>query len=523
MARSPRNAWIVVGLLTAVGAGLRIIVAHQPVFADELSTYWIVVHHGLGDVLRLLYSVGRIQHAEISPPLSFLASWVTTRLGHSPELLRLPALLAGTASIPLVFLLGARTVGRRAGLLAAALTTLSPFMIYYSAEARAYGLMMCFVVSAILCLLCALDSGRRVFWVAFAVLSAAAFLTHYTAAFVLAAAVLWGLWFEPAARRSLLISVLGAGLLIVPWIPGLIEDMRSPTLRILSALSPFNGGAVRIDFEHWAIGYPYSSVGGLRALPGTIALLLLALAAALVLASLIGARRRLPEQRALVRRLSARRASPRERRIALVVLLLVATPGAELLLSAFGRHLIGVRDMAASWPFLALTIAAVIAALSRPVAVIAAGLVVVAFGLGAAKMLDARFARPDYRGAAAIVTAMARPGDVVLDETPTPGPLTGFDASYGGSLPVLRARWPAERDHPFTFTDPIVPIATGIDRAVRAAGGHRVFVVTPDFRGSTAQADLLGAPFPPPYRLLHQRRFPGIEPTLVLVYGPGSR
>ncbi|MFX7874616.1 hypothetical protein ABTK18_19575, partial [Acinetobacter baumannii] len=86
------------------------------------------------------------------------------------------------------------------------------------------------------------------------------------------------------------------------------------------------------------------------------------------------------------------RASPRERRIALVVLLLVATPGAELLLSAFGRHLIGVRDMAASWPFLALTIAAVIAALSRPVAVIAAGLVVVAFGLGAAKMLDARFA-----------------------------------------------------------------------------------------------------------------------------------
>ena len=74
------------------------------VFADELSTYWISARHSLGGVLSLLYSTGRIQHAEITPPLSFLASWLTTRLGGSPELLRLPALLAGTATIPLIFL-----------------------------------------------------------------------------------------------------------------------------------------------------------------------------------------------------------------------------------------------------------------------------------------------------------------------------------------------------------------------------------------------------------------------------------
>ncbi len=35
-----------------------------------------------------MYGTGRIHHAEITPPLSFLASWLTTRLGSSPELLR---------------------------------------------------------------------------------------------------------------------------------------------------------------------------------------------------------------------------------------------------------------------------------------------------------------------------------------------------------------------------------------------------------------------------------------------------
>src|SRR5947209_14693246 len=180
---SPEAAGVVV--LTAAGAVLRILLARQSVFADELSTYWISVRHSLGGVLSLLYSTGRIQHAEITPPLSFLASWLTTRVGSSPELLRLPALLAGTATIPLIYRLGVETVGRRAALLAAALTTFAPFMIYYSAEARAYGLLMFLVTGAILSLLLALRIGRRRYWGLYAVCAAAAFYDHYTALFVL--------------------------------------------------------------------------------------------------------------------------------------------------------------------------------------------------------------------------------------------------------------------------------------------------------------------------------------------------
>ncbi len=53
--------------------------------------------------------------AEITPPLYFLLAKLATYIAVTPEMLRLPSLLAGTASIPLTYLLGARTLGRRAG------------------------------------------------------------------------------------------------------------------------------------------------------------------------------------------------------------------------------------------------------------------------------------------------------------------------------------------------------------------------------------------------------------------------
>src|SRR5436305_1528130 len=132
--RTSRWAWlradaVIVALLVTVGAVIRFLAARQSLFADELSTYWIVATHGLGGVMSLLYGSSAIQHAEITPPLQFVLSWLTSQLGHSPELLRAPSLIAGVATIPAVYLLGLRTVGRRAALLATALTTLSPFMI----------------------------------------------------------------------------------------------------------------------------------------------------------------------------------------------------------------------------------------------------------------------------------------------------------------------------------------------------------------------------------------------------------
>ena len=496
---------IAVAVLTVAGAVLRVLVARQSVFADELSTYWISARHSLGGVLSLLYSSGRIQHAEITPPLSFLASWLTTRPGDSTELLRLPALLAGTATIPLVYVLGLRTIGRRAALVAAALTTFAPFMIYYSAEARAYGLLMLFVCGAVLAMLLGLETNRRRHWVLYAVCSAAAFYTHYTSLFVLAVALVWLLLTQPQVRRAAMLANAGAFLLVVPWIPGLIADMRSPTVKILSALSPFTADAVRIDIEHWSVGYPYSVIG-LRELPGTAALILLGVAAVLAAVGLAWRAR------------GGYRPRP-SRLIWLVFALMLATPVGEALASASGNHIIGVRDLAASWPFLALFSSALAVAAGRRVGVSAGLLAVLAFLVGAVRMLEPRFQRPDYQGSASFVAAHARPGDVVIDMTGSlsPGPLTGFGIVFHRDLPVIRARSPAESDHPFTVFDPIVPIPSAAREAARVARGHRIWVVYPTL-ASTERINPVPTGLPASYRLDGLHRFPGIEPTLVAVY-----
>src|SRR5215207_5719297 len=173
---------LIVAALTAVGVALRLAVAQQSLFADELSTRFVVAGRGLADVVSVVHT-----DAEITPPLYFVATWLTTRLGLTPELLRAPSLLAGAVAIPLVYLLGVRTVGRRAALVGAALTTFSPFMVFFSAQARGYELMIALVLGSTLCMLVAVERGGARWWAAYAACACGAVYTHYTSTFALAA------------------------------------------------------------------------------------------------------------------------------------------------------------------------------------------------------------------------------------------------------------------------------------------------------------------------------------------------
>ena len=517
--RLPSPPVLAVAALTALGFTLRLVLARQSLFADELSTYWISAQHSLGGVLSLMYGTGAIKHAEITPPLYFLLAWLTSQFGHSAEWLRLPSLIAGTSTIPIVYTLGLRTVRRRAALVAAAATAVAPFMVYYSGDARAYAVMMLTLLVSTLSMVLALDTGRVRWWVLYAVSACAAFYSHYTSAFVLAAQLAWLWWAQPAARRRAAVATAAAAAGVVPWIPGLLQDLNSPTLEILNALSPFTFTDVRIDFAHWLVGYPETFSGSLTRLPGRPALVLFLLAAILAGAALLPAIRAGGVRAKL---------AALDRRIVLVLVLAVATPIAELILGALGKSVLSVRDLAASWPYLALAGGATLAAGRPRLAAAAAALALIAFAWGSAKMLGGDFQRPDYQGAASYVSRALRPGDVVVDETGalSPGPLTGFDVVLHQTLPIVRAEAPAERDHPFGFSDPIVPLQAAVDQAVAEAHGHRVFLVTNAF--VTNIAALAGrinpAPsqFPANYHLTAERAFAGLGGTLVAAYAPSS-
>jgi len=195
--------------------------------------------HGLHGVLSLIYGTSAIKHAEITPPLSFVASWVTLHLGHTPVALRLPSLLAGTLTIPAVYLLGTRTVGRRPALVAAALATVSPFMIFYSTEARAYGLLMLLVTGSTLSMLLAVDTGRRCG--GGCTQRARRWRSGRTTPAYSCSPPSWrGPVGASGARRAALLATLGAVVGVLPWLPGFFDELRSPTLKILSALAPFD-------------------------------------------------------------------------------------------------------------------------------------------------------------------------------------------------------------------------------------------------------------------------------------------
>jgi 4-amino-4-deoxy-L-arabinose transferase-like glycosyltransferase len=497
-------ALLIVALITGLGAALRLVVGGQSMFADELSTYWIVAGRSLGDVLSVVRT-----DAEITPPLYFVATWLTTRIDLAPELVRAPSLIAGIATIPLVYVLGLRTAGRAAGLVAAALTALSPFMVYYSAEARGYALMIALVVLSTIALLAAVDGGRARWWVAYGACACLAVYTHYTSVFALAAQLLWLLWAHPEARRPALLASAAAAIAFLPWAGGLHGDLTSATTDILSALSPLTWSFVRTSLLHWAIGYPYAIESTrILALPGELALVLLAVAGLAALAGLMAARSS--------RSARGARAGGLDRRLVLLVVLAVSVPLGTAVASAVGSNILGTRNLAASWPAFALCLAAFLVAGGPRLGPLAAALAIAAFAIGAVKLLGPDFRRPDFQGVAAAIDRAAAPADVVVDGAPfSPA---GVPGALDAALERPHERFYLGRDEveydPFRILAPAPPTEDVIERAVAAAGGRRLFMA---FTRGSPLIDEAVAALPPGYRRADERTYPGLVPLVLLV------
>lgn len=506
--------------LTAVGLALRVANLGESFIGDELSTLWILDRStGLGDLLSSIRS-----NDEITPPLYFVLAWLAMKLGPEPEWLRLPSLIAGTVTIPMVYVLGLRTVGRVAGLIGAAVIALSPFMIYYSTEARAYALMIALVAGSTLALLAAVETRRARWWAVYAVCSLGALFSHYTCAFVLAAQFAWVLLAHRDSARPLFLANLGVLAGFAPWIPGFIADNTSPTTEILSRLVPFTLDGVSDSITYWAIGYPYIK---LEVVPGDLATVLLAagLGLALVAAAVRGVGWLRRSDAGIVA--SARRAPPR---VILIVMLALATAAGEIFFSAIGSDIIGSRNLNASWPALALTIGALLTAAGPLVGVLCAAAVLTGFAVGAAKTLDSASARVDSKGAADVIEARWEPGDVIVDTYfLTPVPLTALDVYLPQTNPEYRLGLPLS-DEPFAFGDPVPPPDRLINEALEAGKGRSIFLVAPlpgtRVAGGVSEAEALQAQrenfaarflarAEPKFEITHKETVDGLAPIAV--------
>jgi mannosyltransferase len=224
-----RAFWIVAGL-TALAAALRFAtLGVQSYHHDEIVTASRVLRAGFGHAME---AVG---FSESAPPLYYALAWLWTQLTGTGEVgLRSLSALAGVATVPVAFLLGAELRGRRAGIAAAALVAVNPMLVWYSQEARGYALLSLLTAVAALYFVRALnrphgdvpspggpyghsiDGTSRRDLTLWGVASALALATHYFAVFPVALEALWLLRRRGRAALTGLAIVAATGLLLAP-------------------------------------------------------------------------------------------------------------------------------------------------------------------------------------------------------------------------------------------------------------------------------------------------------------------
>lgn len=463
---------LLLALLVALGLLLRLASFGDSAYGDEVGTVYIVTGHGLGRVIYLLSG----HTTEVTPPLFFVVAWISSQLfGTSIESLRLISLLSGLATIPLTYLLGRFTLGVRAGLLAAALVALSPFITFYSTEARPYALLLVLCLVSTLALLRALRSGGRAWWVVYAVASCAAIYTHFTAVFLLLVQFAWALVIYPRSRGPLLAANLGAAIGFAPWIPTLIKDLRTPDADLHALFEPLTLHGIRIDLGQLWIGSPFQPVTTIPGVLG-IVLVLAGLGVAAGAAALGRRQRRTPTPLG------------RKRDVVLIVLLALAVPAAVALYSSVRTSVWNPKDLISSWPGFAVLLGATAAAARPAWRMLAPALLVAAFAIGAVKMLHSSYHRPNYDAAVAYIRHAGNVRDPVVNWPDlTPGPPSELDVAFdfvAGSRhnPVIRLGLaPLQtvlKARPFTGSPPQTGEVVARE-AARLAGSGKLFLVLP--------------------------------------------
>jgi len=218
--RSAQNTGLGPGFLimaTALAAVLRLYeLTGQSLWVDEMLT-WQMIRPGIpaGFWEQILDS--------IQGPLYMAVVWPLVRLQDSALMLRLPAALAGIATIPLFGLVVTRLLEGRAARLAVLLLAVNPFHVWYSQEGRGYAFLVMFSVLMALAFLALTrersGTGRAVL---FALATAGAVLSNLGGMFLWVGMGLGLLLFHfPSHKRQwgLWGLAFGVGLLLVaPWL-----------------------------------------------------------------------------------------------------------------------------------------------------------------------------------------------------------------------------------------------------------------------------------------------------------------
>ena len=168
----------------------------------------------------------------------------------NPDSARYLSIVIGLAAMVAIWRLARRMVGKTGGLVALGFATVSPFMVWYSTEIRAYGLVILFVALTMLAYVRLVAQPSLSRWLGLFLSALGGLFTHYYFVFFLAIVGVFLLRSGIlAANRRVSVAVTALAMVaMVPWVLSLRLDLRG------------DWGASRLsEFGIQGLGYTYFS------------------------------------------------------------------------------------------------------------------------------------------------------------------------------------------------------------------------------------------------------------------------
>jgi hypothetical protein len=211
------TAPVVVAALVVLGAfGLRIWRLGVPSFWWDDAYSTMVASRGLSEI------VSTLAREDFHPPLHYFLLHYWMRLaGLSEFALRFPSVAAGVLTVAAANATARRLFTSNAAPIAATVFAISPFLWYYSQEARMFSLAVLFATLAVYFCARAAQTGHWVDWGAYGLFVALGLWDFYYSVFLPIACGMWILLAYRDARQvwRWLIASAAAGVCYLPWVP----------------------------------------------------------------------------------------------------------------------------------------------------------------------------------------------------------------------------------------------------------------------------------------------------------------
>jgi len=214
---------LIPGILGLLGLVVRLFrLDHKSLFIDELMEVFVASK----DIPGMMDGIA----VHLSPPLDYMLLRIPLFFGNSDYLLRLNAVIFGSAAVVIFYLLVKELFNFEIGLISALLLIFSKYHIYYSQEVRMYSLFLLLTVSSYYIFWLYLNKTNRQHSWLLVFVNTALLYTHYYGILVIAVQMLWVAGsFMLKIGRDRIINILQkaaktgspylwTGLLFLPWL-----------------------------------------------------------------------------------------------------------------------------------------------------------------------------------------------------------------------------------------------------------------------------------------------------------------